>query len=203
MNDNYHSLLLKIFSNFKRTKALQMILTLTMNPALDIYSRVEKIVPTEKMRCEQASVDPGGGGINVARVIKRLGGDAIAVYSCGGYTGDIFQSLLSAEAVKQEPVKMQNSIRENFAVTELSSGKLFRFGFPGPALQPAEADAILQKIADHKQADFLVASGSLPPGVPDNFYARVAEVAKKHDIKFILDTSGKHIPEYWRRELSC
>ncbi|MGB7785056.1 MAG: 1-phosphofructokinase family hexose kinase [Salinimicrobium sp.] len=172
-----------------------MILTLTMNPALDIYSRVDKIRPTEKMRCEQATVDPGGGGINVSRVIKRLGGDSIAVYSCGGYTGEIFQSLLSAEGVQQEPVKMQHSIRENFAVSELSSGNLYRFGFPGPTLQKAEAEAILQKIEDHKQAEFLVASGSLPPGVPDDFYARVAEVAKKHDIKFILDTSGKAYTE--------
>src|SRR6056297_3601286 len=95
---------LKIFHNFKRTKVLNMILTLTMNPALDIYTRVEKINPTEKMRCEQAKVDPGGGGINVSRVIKRLGGNSTAIYTCGGYTGDIFKNLLSTENILQEPV---------------------------------------------------------------------------------------------------
>lgn len=168
-----------------------MILTLTMNPALDIYSRVEKIRPTIKMRCEQAKVDPGGGGVNVARVIKRLGGEATAIYPCGGYTGDVFQNLLSAEAVSQEPVSMANAIRENFAITEISTEQLYRFGFPGPALHKAEADQILQKLDSYKNAEFLVASGSLPPGLPDNFYARVAEVAKKNKMKFVLDTSGK------------
>ena len=168
-----------------------MILTLTMNPALDIYSRVEKVKPTVKLRCEKASIDPGGGGINVARVVKRLGGEATAIYPCGGYTGEVFQKLLSAENVIHDPVKMKQSIRENFAVTEMMSGRLFRFGFPGPALEPAEVEEIFNKIETYKDAEFLVASGSLPPGVPDNFYAQVAKIAKKHHIKFILDTSGK------------
>ena len=168
-----------------------MILSLTMNPALDIYSRVEKIKPTQKMRCEKSSIDPGGGGINVSRVIKRLGGESTAIFTCGGYTGNIFKNLLAAEGIKQDPLKIQNSIRENFAVTELSSGKLFRFGFSGPLLQEPEIEKILQKISDYKKADFLVASGSLPPGVPMDFYARVAGVAKKNEMKFVLDTSGK------------
>lgn len=168
-----------------------MILTLTMNPALDVYSRVEKITPTEKMRCDKATVDPGGGGINVSRVIKRLGGDSTALYTCGGYTGNLFQQLLGTEEVKQDTVKMKHPIRENFAITEVSSGNLFRFGFPGPVLEEAEAELVLQKIDDYKEAEFLVASGSLPPGVPEDFYSRVAAKAKENNVKFVLDTSGK------------
>lgn len=168
-----------------------MILTLTINPALDVYSRVKNVIPGEKLRCEKAIVDPGGGGINVSRVIKRLGGESIAIYTRGGYTGDIFQKLLEKEQIKQDPVEIANDLRQNFAINETSSGDLFRFGFPGPELKEKEFQAVLDKVDAYKEAVFLVASGSLPPGVPDNFYARVAAKARKNDIKFVLDTSGK------------
>lgn len=168
-----------------------MILTLTINPALDVYSRVKNVIPGEKLRCEKAIVDPGGGGINVSRVIKRLGGESIAIYTRGGYTGDIFQKLLEKEQINQDPVEIANDLRQNFAINETSSGDLFRFGFPGPELKEKEFQAVLDKVDAYKEAVFLVASGSLPPGVPDNFYARVAAKARKNDIKFVLDTSGK------------
>ncbi len=135
--------------------------------------------------------DPGGGGVNVSRVIKRLGGDSTAIYTKGGYTGEIFHELLRKEGVAQDPVKIKNDLRQNFAVTETSTGELFRFGMPGAALEEREYQDILKKIDQYPQADFLVASGSLPPGAPENFYAEVSKRAKKNNIKFILDTSGK------------
>lgn len=168
-----------------------MILTLTVNPALDVYSRVEKIEPNDKLRCEKAKVDPGGGGINVTRVIKRLGGNSTAIYTQGGFTGDIFQKLLKDEDIAQDPVRIQNDLRQNFAVTETSSGELYRFGFPGPDINETEYQEILHKIDHYRDADFLVASGSLAPGVPEDFYARVAAKARRNQTRFILDTSGK------------
>lgn len=168
-----------------------MILTLTINPALDLYSRVEKVLPGEKLRCEKAKIDPGGGGVNVSRVIHRLGGETTALYTRGGYTGEIFKDLLEKEEVKQDTVEIAGSIRQNIAVTETSTGELYRFGFPGPSMSEFEYQDVLTKLNLYKKADFWVASGSLPPGVPQDFYARVAEKARKDDVKLVLDTSGK------------
>lgn len=168
-----------------------MIVTLTINPALDIYSQVENVVPGEKLRCKQAIIDPGGGGVNVSRVIKRLGGDSTAIYSCGGYTGEVFQGLLEKEGITQDPVEVAGGIRENFAVTEISTGELYRFGFPGPELSETEYNDVLRKLNLYKNAEYLVASGSLPPGVPDNFYSQVAAKAREQGIRFVLDTSEK------------
>ncbi len=168
-----------------------MILTLTINPALDIYSRVDKVLPDEKLRCEKAKRDPGGGGANVSRVIKRLGGESTAVYTRGGYTGEIYKSLLEQEGITQDAVEIANAIRQNIAVTDISSGELYRFGFPGPDLSETEVEDVLTKLNLYKKADFWVASGSLPPGVPNDFYSRVAAKARENEVKFILDTSGK------------
>lgn len=168
-----------------------MILTLTLNPALDIYSRVDKIVPEEKLRCEKAKTDPGGGGVNVSRVIKRLGGESTAVYTHGGYTGEIFKSLLELEGITQDTVEIANALRQNISVTDISSGELYRFGFPGPHLSETEYNDVLTKLNLYKKANFWVASGSLPPGVPNDFYSRMAAKARENEVKFVLDTSGK------------
>lgn len=168
-----------------------MIITLTANPALDIYSTTEKFEPNEKLRCEKPLIDPGGGGINVSRVIKRLGGESTAVYTLGGHTGKLFSDLLSEEGVKEDPVKIKSGLRQNFAITETSTGNLYRFGFPGAELEKSEYEALLKKVDKCEKGAFLVASGSLPPGAPPDFYARAAARAKKCGLKFILDTSGK------------
>ncbi len=168
-----------------------MILSLTINPALDLYSRVDKVFPGEKLRCEKAKLDPGGGGVNVSRVIQRLGGETTALYTCGGYTGEVFKDLLEKEGVKQDTVEVAGDVRQNIAITETSSGELYRFGFPGPSLTETEYEDFLTKLNLYKKADFWVASGSLPPGVPEDFYSRAAAKAKENDVKFVLDTSGK------------
>lgn len=168
-----------------------MIITLTANPALDIYSKTVKLEPNEKLRCEKPLIDAGGGGVNVSRVIKRLGGDSTSVYTKGGHTGKLFSDLLKKEGVKEDPVPVQADLRQNFAITETSTGNLYRFGFPGIELQDSEYEALLEKVDKCEKGTFLVASGSLPPGAPVDFYARAAARANKCGLKFILDTSGK------------
>ena len=168
-----------------------MIVTLTVNPALDVYTTTAHLEPDIKMRCAKATRDPGGGGVNVSRVIKRLGGSSTAIYTRGGFTGDFFEKLLDAEQIDQDVISIKDEIRQNFAITETTSGKLFRFGFPGPHISNLEKNKIFQKIDLYDKADYLVGSGSLPPGLPDNFYAKVAAKARKNSTRFILDTSGK------------
>ncbi|WP_051205581.1 1-phosphofructokinase family hexose kinase [Salinimicrobium xinjiangense] len=168
-----------------------MIITLTANPAIDIYSKTEKLEPNEKLRCEKPLIDPGGGGVNVSRVIKRLGGESTAVYTKGGHTGKLFSDLLKKEGVKEDPVKVANDLRQNFAITEISTGNLYRFGFPGVELQEGDYESLLEKVDECEKGSFLVASGSLPPDAPADFYAQAAARANKCGLKFILDTSGK------------
>lgn len=170
---------------------MTQIVTLTMNPALDISTSVDKVVPTHKLRCSQEKVQPGGGGINVARVIRRLNMPATAIYPAGGLTGQILTGALEEEHVKSHSIPIAGETRECFTVHETSSGKDFRFLLPGPTLSEAEQQACLSAVdAVGPAARFLVASGSLPPGVSEDFYARVAIRAKAAQQHFVLDTSG-------------
>ncbi|HSI70814.1 MAG TPA: 1-phosphofructokinase family hexose kinase [Gillisia sp.] len=174
---------------------MDKIITLTVNPALDVYTTVDKLEPEKKLRCTASTKDPGGGGVNVSRVLKRLGTDAHTIYTRGGYTGEIFGSLLDAEDIHQDALEVKNDLRQNFAVSETSSGNLYRFGLPGAELQENECEALLEKIKKAGEAEFLVASGSLPPGAPEDYYTQVAKVASDNNLKFIIDTSGKALKE--------
>lgn len=167
------------------------VATLTLNPALDLSAEVEKIAPIHKLRCMAPRRDPGGGGINVARVIRRLGGDVSAIFPIGGMTGARLESLLSAEGIHGVTIPVAGETRENFTVFERDSGRQYRFVMPGPALTKSELGQCLDALrADMIEPDFVVASGSLPPGAPVDLYAAVAARVKSHGRKLILDTSG-------------
>lgn len=167
------------------------IVTLTMNPALDIATTTDLVVPTEKLRCGEPRYDPGGGGINVARAVRRLGGDALAVFPVGGMSGEMLCRLLAGEGVPHSAVPIAGLTRESLAVVERQSGKQYRFLLPGPSIAARDQERCLDTLAAHLAgASFLVASGSLPPGVPADFYRRVAALARNNDLRFVLDTSG-------------
>ncbi len=163
------------------------IVTLTMNPALDIATSTERVVPTEKLRCTGPRYDPGGGGINVARAVHMLGGDALAVFPVGGLSGEMLADLLECEHVPHNAVRISGITRESLAVFERQSGQQYRFILPGPTIEPHEQerclDALITNVAG---ASFLVASGSLPPGVPADFYSRVSALAQAHNLRFVL-----------------
>ncbi|WP_204079509.1 1-phosphofructokinase family hexose kinase [Mycobacterium riyadhense] len=167
------------------------IVTLTMNPALDITTSVNVVRPTDKMRCNAARYDPGGGGINVARIVRVLGGSVSAVFPTGGPTGDLIRALLREAGVPFREVPIVGSTRESFTVNETSTGQQYRFVLPGPQLTRAEQERCLGELRmSAESADFVVASGSLPPGVPADYYQRVADVCHQMGAVLILDTSG-------------
>ncbi len=170
---------------------MTQIVTLTMNPALDISTSVDKVVATHKLRCREEKTQPGGGGINISRVVRRLDTQTTAIYPSGGFTGQILTQLLENEGVQSQGIPIAQETRECFTVHETSSGKDFRFLLPGPILTLAEQQACADALAQRGDAArFLVASGSLPPGVSDDFYARLAKRAKDRGQHFVLDTSG-------------
>jgi len=167
------------------------IVTLTMNPALDITTGVDAVRPTDKLRCDTPRYDPGGGGINVARIAHVLGASVEAVFPAGGSTGDLLTSLLDGAGVPYRRVAIGTSTRESFTVNETGTGRQYRFVLPGARLSCRERACCLDELRSAAAAaDFVVASGSLPPGVPADFYQRVAELCGELGVRLILDTSG-------------
>lgn len=167
------------------------ILTITMNPSIDISTSVEQLIPSRKLRCAPARRDPGGGGVNVARVVKRLGHDVTALFPAGGETGTQLQRLIAAEDIREIAVTIAEDTREDFTVVETTSGHEYRFVSPGPTLSEAEWRACLDTATTLPgPIDVIVASGSLPPGVPEDFCAGLAEIARARSAAFALDVSG-------------
>jgi 6-phosphofructokinase 2 len=165
------------------------IATLTLHPALDKSADVERMIPERKLRCSAPHYDAGGGGINVSKGIRRLGGQSTAVFPVGGNNGRRLLELLEKEAVSTAPVEIAGETRENFSVFETTTGHQYRFTLPGEPLSEAEAEACLDAVR-RLQPDIVVASGSLPPGLSADYYARVAIETRQMGARLLLDTSG-------------
>jgi 6-phosphofructokinase 2 len=167
-----------------------MIVTITMNPALDKSTSVDTLAPEHKLRCAAPVCEPGGGGINVSKAIQKLGGHTRCIYTAGGYNGKLLGDLLHAQGIEAHAISTTQETRENFIVLETSTNNQYRFGMPGEADASCAADCLsfLQQL--HPTPQFIVASGSLPTGINNRFYADLADVSKQLGAKYILDTSG-------------
>lgn len=165
------------------------IATLTLNPTIDTAYEVERIVPTHKMRAVAERHDPGGGGINVARVIDNLGGVARAYYVAGGATGDALDGLLDAYQMPRKRIRIAGDTRLSAAVYDHATGQEYRVVPKGPEVTAEECARCLEAVR-RIDCGILVASGSLMPGMPDDFYAQVQDHARRQNIRVVLDTSG-------------
>lgn len=162
-----------------------------MNPALDKTAEVERVVPEDKLRCKSPRFDAGGGGINVARAVTTLGGEAAALFPAGGWSGERLTELLEEEGVPNRQIRISNDTRENLIICETETCQQFRFGMPGAELAPDDVEQILDALAEMEPApEFLVLSGSLPSGVEKDFYRKVAAPGGKRGSKVIVDTHG-------------
>lgn len=167
------------------------LITLTLNPALDLATTTDHVAPTHKLRCGPVQRFAGGGGINVARVLHRLGADVCAWALAGGAAGTQVRQLLAAEGVPTLLQPISGDTRENFSVVETTTSQEFRFVLPGPTLQASEWQACLDALATHTPPPrWLISSGSLPPGTPDDFYAQLARAASGRGVRVAVDTSG-------------
>ncbi|TVP58597.1 MAG: 1-phosphofructokinase family hexose kinase [Halomonadaceae bacterium] len=167
------------------------ITTLTMAPSLDLYGAAEQLSENAKTRCQESAREPGGGGINVARNLHSLGERVMAIFPGDSGNGALIEKLLQAESVPCRRIPAQTVTRQNLALTETSSGRMFHLVFPGSELSEGEwrdCQAAIHSVSD--STGFLVLSGSLPPGVPDDFYGQIAREAKNRAIPVVLDTSG-------------
>jgi 6-phosphofructokinase 2 len=167
------------------------IVTLTINPAIDIFVNVRQVEPTRKLRCSAPKRDPGGGGINVARVVHRLGRSVAAIYPTGGAIGKLLHRLVEREGIDSLVTPSHVETRENFTAYEESTGQQYRFVLPGSALHRAEWESVLDKLTSLPEKPlYVIASGSVPPGVPESFFAQVARRAKALGARTVIDTSG-------------
>ena len=171
---------------------MQHVVTLTLNPAVDKSTTVPQLVPDQKLQCAPPKVEPGGGGINVARGLQRLGLHAQVVFVAGGPPGEMLQQLMTRENLVQHLVPTAAWTRENFTVVDASTTQQYRFGMPGTTVTAAEQAQVLATLAALAPTpNVLVASGSLPQGMAPGFMGEVARWARQAGAKLIVDTSGE------------
>lgn len=173
---------------------MKSIATLTMNPTIDVAYEVEKVYHTRKMRTVNERYCPGGGGINVARVFVRLGGNARCYYLSGGSTGPAFDGLVDAHQLDRVRIPIAESTRIATAVFERETGCEYRFTPEGPIVSEEELQLCLSELSE-AQCDYMVLSGSLSRGVPADFYARIAKLMRNRGIEVVLDSSGDSLRE--------
>lgn len=168
---------------------------MTLNPCIDKTFSVERVAPEHKLQAREVRQYPGGGGLNVARAITKLGGRARALWSCGGTTGELLRELLAEEGVAETGVPVEGDVRENLIVTETASGQQYRFGMPGPEL--AEGDRarwrdVLEGL--DPAPDYVVFSGSRPPGAPAAWYGELVRLLPDAT-RVVVDTKKDALAE--------
>lgn len=166
-----------------------MILTITLNPCIDKSSSMETLKPETKLRCTEVIHEPGGGGINVSKALKKLGAESVALFPAGGHNGNMLCALLDKEQIPFHAIDSVVETRENWVMLENSTNNQFRFTFPGIGV----AEETIITLVDHIRTfspTIVVASGSLPPGLPDYFYGLIVKNAATVGAKCIVDTSG-------------
>ena len=169
---------------------MPQIITITFNPCIDKSTSVAALIPEKKLRCTDPKFEPGGGGLNVSRAIKKLGGQSIAIYPAGGYSGKFLKTLLDSEGIDSIMIETGSHTRENLIVVDESTNSQYRFGMPGSKLVETDWRNCLNEIQKLSGVEFIVASGSFPPGIPPGVFGEIAKLAKNRNAKFIVDTSG-------------
>ena len=166
-----------------------LILTLTLNPAIDKSTVTDLIQPESKQRCSYVLNEPGGGGINVSKALKKLRAESIALFPAGGHNGEKLKSLLAAEEIPFHSIDSSVETRENWVVLESNTNHQFRFTFPGKPIEESVFKNLIDDIRSFSPT-YVIASGSLPPGLPAHFYGLIVKTANSVGAKCIVDTSG-------------
>jgi len=170
---------------------MQDILTITLNPAVDVATSTDHVTAGQKLRCASVQTDPGGGGINVSRAIRILGGQSRALVAIGGPTGKKLRHLLRDQGIAYVPFRAPGETRQSLAVTDQSTGAQYRFVMPGPVWDGERQHSLLDMLDDIASDDGLVVlSGSLPLGVVDHFALDISKRLAQTRARLIADVSG-------------
>ncbi len=169
-----------------------MIITLTLNPCIDYILQVPQILMEDTLRAQYAFFQPGGKGIHVSRVLKRLGVETIAWGFCGGDPGRWLQSYLDEEQVSHDFINTQGATRVNTILTEATTHKQLRVSAPGKPLQNQEEQILLDRFRNLPTSTrWITLGGSLPPGIASHCIQKLIEHAQEQGIYCILDADGE------------
>lgn len=170
---------------------MKKIVTITVNPTIDKSIAVPMWVENTKLRCTDIQFEPGGGGINISRALKNLGGTSTALFFAGGFFGAYFKKLFKEKKISHTAFTIKNETRESLIIFDESNTKQYLLDMQGPTMIKTEWQPLLTYITKLKEVEYIVASGSLPPGIPVDFYSKIAKISKEIGAKFILDSSGE------------
>ena len=173
-----------------------MIYTVTLNPSLDRTLTVPRLVDDEMVRATASRLDWGGKGFNVSRVLRTLGAESVALGFAGGATGRMLEGGLRDLGISTDLVPLSAETRTNTVVIESETGRYIKVNEPGPTVLPDERAALLERIHKYLRSRgptraFWVLSGSLPPGLADDFYAELVEMVQASGARALLDASGR------------
>ena len=180
---------------------MKHIVTITLNPAIDKSSSISELVPEKKLKCQTPKFEPGGGGINVSRVLQRLNNKSKAIYFEGGFSGKFFSQLIHDENIETIPIEIKSNTRENFIVFDQKTNLQYRFGMPGPEVNKNETDQLITVLERIEEIDFLVLSGSMPSNFDENVVSQIALICKNKNAKFIIDTSGPALKNHLKENV--
>ncbi|WP_342044184.1 1-phosphofructokinase [Bacillus sp. OTU530] len=175
-----------------------MIYTCTLNPSIDYIVELDSIQLGDLNRAKRTEQYPGGKGINVSRVLKRLGVENTALGFIGGFTGEFIREELSKELVNHDFVKANGTTRIN---VKLKSGDETEINGQGPTIEIEQINELLQKVEAMNEGDIFVLAGSLPSSVPADFYKTLAAAARARGVKIVADTSGPALQEIIEEKL--
>jgi 6-phosphofructokinase 2 len=169
---------------------MSAIITLTFSPCIDKSASVAYLAPDIKMSCTDIKSEPGGGGINVSRAIHKLGGTSTAMYVSGGCTGKKFDQLMMEESIKTLVITSTHETRENIIIVDDSTERQYRFGMPMTPSSVEEWQQFLHHLRQAEDLQYIVVSGSLPPGVPLTVFSEISAIAVAKKARLIVDTKG-------------
>lgn len=164
-----------------------MIYTMTLNPSIDYIVHVDNLQLGELNRMRSDLKLPGGKGINVSRILSRLGAENTALGFVGGFTGRFLEEALASEGIKTDFISVSGDTRINI---KLKHGEETEINGLGPSITPTEADALCGKLDGLNAGDIVVLSGSVPPSLGGMYYDRLIEAIRSAGARFVLDTTG-------------
>ena len=168
-----------------------MIITVTMNPAIDKTVEIEQLVPNGLNRIQKVEYDAGGKGINVSKTIHELGGESLAMGFLGGNAGKTIENVLTSWNIQHDFIWVEGETRTNTKVFEKSGG-VTELNEPGPVINEARVEELIQKICEHTDKETLVVlAGSIPAGVDKNIYAAITESVHEKGGSVLMDADGE------------
>jgi 1-phosphofructokinase len=168
-----------------------MIVTVTMNPAIDKTVEIERLLPGSLNRITRVEYDAGGKGINVSKTIRALGGESVAVGFLGGSTGKTIETVLTKEGICHDFVRVEGETRTNTKVFE-KNGAVTELNEPGPVVSREHQELLMEKLAGYAGGETLfVLSGSVPACMDKGIYARIIRMVHEKGAKVLLDADGE------------